>query len=93
MGAALANLWIVAEQITSELWSRDVANPTLAEDPRKSRRDQLGDTRTCIASARHSPGDWIGEPEFWMEIPKLPVELELERAEAKFAKLGARKRP
>ncbi len=31
-----------------------------------------------------------GEPEFWMEIPKLPGELELEKAEAS---LRARKRP
>jgi hypothetical protein len=132
--------------------------PTLADDPSKSRRDQLGDTRTWTASARiellfqkrllsldtfkalsvarkarndlshegkppsendarrayegvcgllsvawkgqHPPlfeldlGDHTlsdpfapssvleGEPEFWMEIPKLPGELELERAEA-----------
>ncbi|MCF3630494.1 hypothetical protein RJ527_04505 [Thalassospiraceae bacterium LMO-SO8] len=164
-GAALANLWIVAEQLTSELWSREVVNPTLSEDPSKSRRDQLGDTRTWTASARiellfqkrlltldtfkalsvarkarndlshegkhpseddarsayegvcgllsvaltgerpplldldladHALSDPFappeplkGAPEFWMEIPKLPGELELEKAEAS---LRARKR-
>lgn len=158
-GAALANLWIVAEQLTSELWTREVVNPTLAEDPSKSRRNQLGDTRTWTTSARvellfqkgllsldtfkalsvarkarndlshegkhpsendarkayegvcgllsvalsgerpplfdldladHSLSDPFapprplkGEPEFWMEIPKLPGEADLERAEAK----------
>ncbi len=157
-GAALSNLWITAEQLTSELWSREVISPTLSEDPSKSRRDQLCDSRTWTASARlemlfqkgllpldtlkslsaarrarndlshegkhpsedasrnayegvcgllsvalagerpplfdldladHALSDPFapprpleGEPEFWMEIPKLPGELDLEKAEA-----------
>jgi hypothetical protein len=161
-GAALTNLWIVAEQLTSELWSREVVGPTLAEDQSRSRRDQLGDTRTWTASARiellfqkrllkletfkalsaarkarndlshagkppceadarsayegvcgllsatlngerpplfdldltnHTISDPFappqrleGEPEFWMEILKLPGELELEKAEAELRK-------
>ena len=157
-GAALANLWIVVEQLTSELWSRNVVGPTLAEDPSKTRRDQLGDTRTWTVSARlellyqkkllsldtfkalslarkarndlshngeppseassrnayegvcgllsialtgqrpplfdidltnHVISDPFapplaieGQPQFWMEIPKLPGELDLEKSEA-----------
>ncbi|WP_152536401.1 hypothetical protein [Sphingobium sp. C100] len=158
-GAALANLWIAVEQLVSEIWTREVVKPTLADDPSKARRNQLADTRTWTVSARlellsqkkmlpadtftalskarkarndlshegkhpsekdaysayegvcglltvalggkrpalfdldltnHSLSDpfapaksLAGEPEFWMEIPKLPGELELERAEAK----------
>ena len=51
-GSALANLWIVAEQIISELWQRFVIGPTLVDDGSKARRDQLSDTRTWTASAR-----------------------------------------
>lgn len=51
-GSALANLWIVAEQIISELWQRFVISPTLADGGSKARRDQLNDTRTWTASAR-----------------------------------------
>lgn len=157
-GAALANLWIVVEQLLSFLWQRDVVGPTVAKDGSRGRKDQLADTRTWTASARiemlfqldtlssevftalgvarkarnelshqgkhpasqdaHSAyegvtgllkaalidsdlplfhldlanhalsdpfasrGRVIGEPKFWMEIPKLPGELELEQAEA-----------
>lgn len=157
-GAALANLWIVAEQIISELWRRHVVEPTVAGDGSKARRDQLGDTRTWTASARiemlfqkgilpmaavaalskarkarndlshegkhptetdadsayssvcglltvalegerpplfdlnladhglsdpfSPPKQLMGEPTHWMEIPKLPGEADLERAEA-----------
>lgn len=158
-GAALANLWIVVEQIISELWRRHIVEPTLAEDGSKTRRDQLGDTRTWTASVRiemlfqkdvlpkttvtalskarkarndlshegkppteadarsaysgvcgllsvalegerpplfdldladhglsdpfSPPKKLTGEPTHWMEIPKLPGEAELERAEAR----------
>lgn len=51
-GAALANTWIVAEQIISELWRRHVIEPTAGEDNSRARRDQLNDTRTWTASAR-----------------------------------------
>jgi hypothetical protein len=157
-GVALANLWIVGEQIISELWQREVLKPALAKDQSKSRRDQLSDTRTWTASARiemllqkgvlgldtfkalsrarkarndlshqgtspseadagsayegvcgllsvalngerpplfevdlsnHGisdpfapPAALKGTPQFWMEIPKLPGEAELEKVEA-----------
>jgi len=51
-GSALSNLWIVSEQILSELWRRYVVTPTLTEDSSKGRKDQLNDTRTWTASAR-----------------------------------------
>lgn len=158
-GSGLANLWIAIEQLTSALWQRNVVDPTLLEDPSKSRRNQLGDTRTWTASARlemlyqkgvlsqanfvqlsaarkarndlshegnhpsqsdamsayegfcglltialdgeklplfeldlsnHSLSDPFAppkllhtEPQFWMAIPKLPGEADLERAEAR----------
>jgi hypothetical protein len=157
-GTAIANLWIVVEQIVSELWYREVVVPTLSVDSSGYRRKQLDDTRTWTVSARiemlfqkqllplkifkalslarkarndlsHDGkyptessaksayegvcgllsialgGDNIplfgldlanhiisdpfappkkieGEPQFWMEIPKLPGESELEKAEA-----------
>lgn len=48
---ALANLWIVVEQLTSHLWEREV----IAHLPKvsKARRDQLSDTRSYTASVRH----------------------------------------
>jgi len=163
-GVALSNLWIVVEQVLSELWTRLVVEPTLALDQSKARRDQLADARTWTASARievlsqkgaipletfvalnkarkarnslshqgsspseqearaayggvcgllcialagerpplfemdladHSLSDPFappqpirGEPQFWMEIPKLPGELELEQAEARHRAKG-----
>ncbi len=51
-GAALANLWIVVEQLVSELWTREVVNPTLLVDQSKARRNQLNDSRTWTASAK-----------------------------------------
>ncbi len=159
-GAALANTWIVAEQVISELWRRHVVEPTVAEDATRARRAQLTDTRTWTASARiellfqkgilskgtvaslsnarkarndlshegrhptqadalsaydgvcglmtvalegerpplfaldlsdhlmsdpfDSPKRLTVEPTHWMEIPKLPGEVELERAEAAY---------
>nr|WP_137116137.1 hypothetical protein [Azospirillum argentinense] len=51
-GSALANLWIVVEQLVADLWERKVVEPTLETDPSKSRRSQLMDTRSWTASAR-----------------------------------------
>ena len=159
-GAALANTWIVAEQVISELWRRHVVEPTVVEDATRARRAQLTDTRTWTASARiellfqkgilanetvtllsrarkarndlshegrhptqadalcaydgvcdlitvaldgerpplfaldlsdhllsdpfDPPKRLTVEPTHWMDIPKLPGELELERAEAEY---------
>lgn len=49
---ALANLWIVIEQLLSSLWERFVVTPTLALDSSKGRKDQLKDSRTWTSSAR-----------------------------------------
>lgn len=51
-GTALANLWIVVEQLVADLWERKVVAPTLENDPSKARRSQLMDTRSWTASAR-----------------------------------------
>lgn len=51
-GAALANLWIVVEQLVAFLWERHVVGPTVAVDRSRARRSQLADTRTWTASAR-----------------------------------------
>lgn len=160
-GSALANLWIVIEQLLEALWTREVVEPARALDSSKARKDQLNDNRawsaatriemlyqkgvfdlatlTALSKARKSRNDLahrgehpsendanacyhgirslIGlvladdtlpllsldlanhalsdpfaplthgrriETEFWMAIPKLPGEEELERAEAKF---------
>ena len=52
-GAALANLWITIEQITSHIWKRDVIEPAKAEAIVSGRVDQLSDYRTWPISARH----------------------------------------
>ncbi|MET4716138.1 hypothetical protein ABIF63_000241 [Bradyrhizobium japonicum] len=156
-GTALANLWIVVEQVTSYLWQIHVVSVERGKDI-EGRRSQLDDSRTWTTSNRqellfqreildsetlrslsvarkarnalvhqgkhpaqsaaiacyqaalklfhialpattiplallnlddHSITDpfkpkegRIGEPEFWMPIPKLPGESELEQAEA-----------
>lgn len=51
-GSALANLWIVVEQLVAELWERKVVAPTLEADPSKARRSQLRDTRSWTAATR-----------------------------------------
>jgi hypothetical protein len=160
-GSALANLWIVTEQLLEALWTREIIGPARALDSSKVRKDQLKDNRTWTAATRiemlHQKGVFdlatltalskarkarndlahrgvhpseddanacyagirslIGvvladdtlpllrldlanhalsdpfappehgeriEPEYWMAIPKLPGEEELEKAEAKF---------
>ena len=52
-GAALANLWIVVEQITSNLWEHRMVKPARAPDPIQGRADQLCDTRTWSIAVRH----------------------------------------
>lgn len=49
---ALANLWIVIEQLLSSLWQRFVVTPSLAMDQSRARKDQLNDSRTWTSSAR-----------------------------------------
>jgi hypothetical protein len=51
-GSALANLWIVIEQVVGELWERRIVAQTLEADLDRARRSQLMDTRTWTASAR-----------------------------------------
>ena len=52
-GVALANLWIVVEQITSNLWEHRMVKPARAPDPIPGRADQLNDTRTWSIAVRH----------------------------------------
>ena len=52
-GVALANLWIVVEQITSNLWKRLMVEPARAAGPIPGRVDQLSDTRTWSIAVRH----------------------------------------
>lgn len=51
--SALANLWIVVEQITSNLWQSDIVGKAKAEGASPGRIDQLGDTRTWSTGPRH----------------------------------------
>ncbi|TPW34423.1 hypothetical protein [Oecophyllibacter saccharovorans] len=51
-GEALANFWIVVEQLISFLWKKYIVDPTLVNDPNSSRRKQLEDRRTWTASTR-----------------------------------------
>jgi hypothetical protein len=52
-GTALANIWIVVEQITSNLWERRIVRPAQAPDPIPGRVDQLSDPRTWTIAMRH----------------------------------------
>jgi len=51
-GSALANLWIVTEQLLEALWDRDVVQPSCALDTSRNRREQLADNRVWTAAAR-----------------------------------------
>lgn len=65
-GTALANLWIVVEQLTSALWTRHVLKPAKGVDLIPGRIDQLSDTRSWTIAARH---------EMLHQLGILPVEL------------------
>ena len=52
-GVALANLWIVVEQITSNLWEHCMVEPARTPDPIPGRAGQLSDTRTWSIAVRH----------------------------------------
>ena len=51
--AALSNLWVVVEQITSHLWEQRVLTPARANRTVTGRLDQLADTRTWTVATRH----------------------------------------
>jgi hypothetical protein len=51
-GAALTNLWIIVEQITSLLWDREVLQNLSQEKNISGQRDQLKDTRTWTTANR-----------------------------------------
>lgn len=51
-GSALANLWIVTEQLLQALWTREIVEPTRTLKNSKARRDQLNDTRAWTAATR-----------------------------------------
>jgi hypothetical protein len=59
-GTALANLWIVIEQITSSLWTRTVLNRARTEDSSPGRLNQLEDTRTWTTATKHELLHQIG---------------------------------
>ncbi len=52
-GTALANLWIVVEQLTSHLWSERVIGPARQSQVIDGRIDGLKDNRTWTISTRH----------------------------------------
>jgi hypothetical protein len=59
-GAALANLWIIIEQISSRLWEIRMVKPAQAPDPIPGRADQLSDPRTWTIAVRHELLHQIG---------------------------------
>lgn len=59
-GAALSNLWIVVEQITSNIWGHKVLAPARSPDAIAGRLDQLTDPRTWTIAARHELLHQIG---------------------------------
>ena len=76
-GIALANLWIVVEQITSNLWEHRMVKPARAPNPIQGRADQLSDTRTWSISVRH---------ETLHQISVLPRETLINLSEARKAR-------
>ena len=52
-GTALANLWIVVEQLTSHLWSEKIVRPACDSQVTRGRIDSLRDYRTWTISTRH----------------------------------------
>ncbi len=59
-GAALSNLWIVVEQITSNVWAHKVLNPARSPDAIAGRLDRLADPRTWTIAVRHELLHQIG---------------------------------
>jgi hypothetical protein len=59
-GAALTNLWIVVEQITSNIWTRKVLDPVRSSDGLAGRLAQLADPRTWTIAVRHEMLHQIG---------------------------------
>jgi len=59
-GSALANLWIVVEQISSRLWDLRIVKPARGPDPIPGRADQLSDPRTWSIATRHELLHQIG---------------------------------
>lgn len=51
-GAALANLWIVVEQVSSHLWTNQVLNPVKGNPSIPGRSSQLADYRTWTTGVR-----------------------------------------
>jgi hypothetical protein len=51
-GTALANLWIVTEQLLEALWIREIIEPARALDSSRARKDQLNDNRAWTAATR-----------------------------------------
>jgi hypothetical protein len=58
--AALSNLWVVVEQITSHLWEQRVLTPARADRNIAGRLDQLSDNRTWTVATRHELLHQIG---------------------------------
>ena len=52
-GTALANLWIVIEQLTSHLWNERIIDPANECKAIRSRIESLKDNRTWTISTRH----------------------------------------
>ena len=52
-GTALANLWIVVEQLTSHLWSEKIIDTARITKVAQGRVKNLSDNRTWTISARH----------------------------------------
>ncbi len=59
-GGALSNLWIVTEQITTNIWKDSVLSPARANSSIAGRLDQLSDTRTWTTATRHELLHQIG---------------------------------
>lgn len=58
--AALSNLWVVVEQLTSHLWEQRVLMPARADRSVAGRLDQLSDNRTWTVATRHELLHQIG---------------------------------
>lgn len=70
-GAALANLWVVVEELTSHLWKKRVLLPASSSNILiPGRQDQLQDNRTWTTSAKHELLHQIGllSPEIMLDL-------------------------